>query len=315
MTDSERQLRCAVVGGAGAVGQMFTSLLTTAGTHVCTVDTAPHPDVSQNPAPHYLQGDITAPDGRLRTELSDVDVVLLAVPESVALRAVPVLADLVRPDALLVETLSVKSSFNEVVRRHAPAHQAVGLNPMFAPSLGLPGRAVAAVVHHHGPLAARLLELVRRGGGRVVAVDAAEHDRLAAASQALTHAAVLAFGSALAELGVDVDTLCAVAPPPHTVMLALLARISSGTPEVYWDVQAGNPLASEARSALAAGLQRLDGLTAPGSTSTAEADFAAELSRIRTALGGRLDDYAQLCTSLFARLPQPSRAPGGGSSC
>lgn len=108
---------------------------------------------------------------------------------------------------------------------------------------------------------------------------------------------------------------CLLAPPPHTVMLALLARIVSGTPEVYWDVQAGNPLAPKARGALADGVRRLDLLTSPDFTPTAEAEFAAALSRIKVALGGRLNDYAQLCADLFTQLPQPSEVHSGETPC
>ena len=57
-------------------------------------------------------------------------------------------------------------------------------------------------------------------------MTADQHDRLAAASQALTHATVLAFGLALAELQVDVADLGRIAPPPHTTLLSLLARIA-----------------------------------------------------------------------------------------
>ncbi|MFH8619209.1 prephenate dehydrogenase/arogenate dehydrogenase family protein [Streptomyces sp. NPDC017979] len=308
MREHEGQLRCVVVGGAGAVGEMFAELLTASGNRVRTVDPA-----HRRTGGRHLRGDVLEPDEAVRSELRAADVVLLAVPQNVALAALPVVAGTVRPDALLVETLSVKHAFNEAVRRTSPELQAVGLNPMFAPSLGLPGRPVATVVHHDGPLVHRLLELVRGGGGRVVPVAAAEHDRIAAASQALTHATVLGFGSALAELDVDVETLFALAPPPHAVMLALLARIVSGTPEVYWDVQAGNPQAPEARKALAAGVHQLDALTAPGSAPTAETDFEAALQRIRAALGGRLDDCAQLCAGLFAHLPQTLEPPTGGT--
>ncbi|MFI8995038.1 prephenate dehydrogenase/arogenate dehydrogenase family protein [Streptomyces sp. NPDC053542] len=326
MTEAEGRLRCVVAGGAGAVGRMFAGLLAAAGAEVCTVDTAPPggPAGTAGPPPRQLRGDITAPDAAVRAELAAADVVLLALPERVALDAVAVLADAVRPDALLAETLSVKSSFSEAVRSAAPGHQAVGLNPMFAPSLGLPGRPVAAVVHRDGPLAARLLDIVRQGGGRVVTVAAAEHDRLAAASQALTHAAVLSFGAALAELDVDIETLSALAPPPHATLLALLARIAGGTPEVYWDVQAGNPLAREARQALASGLARLDGLADPdrladpAAARAAEAEFAGEMGRIREVFGKRLEPYGELCAGLFAQFPQPGPeqdGPSGGAAC
>jgi len=91
----------------------------------------------------------------------------------------------------------------------------------------------------------------------VVTVTADQHDRVSAASQALTHAAVIAFGAALAELDVDMADLDRMGPPPHTALLSLLARIASGTPEVYWDVQAANPYAPAARRALSRGVSQL----------------------------------------------------------
>ena len=56
--------------------------------------------------------------------------------------------------------------------------------------------------------------------------------------------------AALAELDIDIADLDRIAPPPHAALLSLLARITSGAPEVYWDVQAANPYAPAARHAL-----------------------------------------------------------------
>jgi len=103
----------------------------------------------------------------------------------------------------------------------------------------------------------RYSSAVSRRGGRVVEVSADEHDRIAAVTQALTHAAVLAFGLALDELGVAVDDLGSVATPPHLTFAGPLDRITSGTAETYCIVQAGNPHARRARTALAAGLATL----------------------------------------------------------
>ncbi|MGJ3561629.1 prephenate dehydrogenase/arogenate dehydrogenase family protein [Streptomyces sp. INA 01156] len=55
-----------------------------------------------------LRGDVTAVDFRLAAELGHADLVVLAVPEPVALKAIRGLAAELRPDALLVDTLSVK---------------------------------------------------------------------------------------------------------------------------------------------------------------------------------------------------------------
>ncbi|PPK65668.1 prephenate dehydrogenase/arogenate dehydrogenase family protein [Actinokineospora auranticolor] len=284
--------RCLVVGGAGAVGGLFVDLLAGTGARVVRVDTAPGPD--------RITGDITAPDDALAAEVAAADAVLLAVPEPVALAALEWVAAALSPGALLVDTLSVKSGYAAATADLRSDVELLGLNPMFAPALGFAGRPVAAVAPRGGPRGAALLGLVEAAGARVVPVTAERHDRLAAASQALTHAAVLSFGAALAELGVTADELATIAPPPHATLLALLARIAGGTPEVYWDVQAANPHAAAARTALAAGARAVDTAVAKG-----EDAFTDLLADARAVLGSRLPEYGAHCARLFD-LPRPS---------
>jgi 4-amino-4-deoxyprephenate dehydrogenase len=284
--------RCVVAGGAGAVGSMFVELLRDAGADVCAVDL----DGRDRPVPigvRFKQADITQVADGVASELREADVVVLAVPEQVALAAFPGVAEALRPGSVLAETLTVKSA---MARAAAPISgiSYVGLNPMFAPSLGIEGRPVAAVVVHDGPGVEALLELISRRGGRVVHVSAETHDRLAAATQVLTHAAVLAFGFALTELGVSAEELRAIAPPPHALMLGLLARICSGTPEVYWDVQAGNPFAPEARESLADGLRRLAEVVEGG-----QEEFAEAMADLRRFLGADLERHHQACARAF----------------
>ncbi|MGW7236852.1 prephenate dehydrogenase/arogenate dehydrogenase family protein [Streptomyces sp. NPDC054804] len=294
--------RCVVAGGSGAVGRLFTEVLADAGLDVCAAD--PEAPGTARPGVRLLKGDITAPDDTLRAELAACDLLVLAVPEPVALDAVGALAGVLPRRALLADTLSVKSRIADAVTARLSEHQAVGLNPMFAPALGLPGRPVAAVVLRDGPLVEELLGLVADGGARVVRMDAERHDRLAAVSQALTHATVLAFGHALAELGADIAELAAVAPPPHTTLLALLARVASGTPEVYWDIQSANPYAGSAREALAHGVDRLRDLARDGE----ERDFERHLHQLSGVFGDRLAHFGDVCAGLFAQLPAASPA-------
>jgi 4-amino-4-deoxyprephenate dehydrogenase len=276
-----------VVGGRGAVGTLLAQLLADDGSTVLTVDrvAAQHQDTRID----HVVGDVTSPDELLTSHLNGADIVVLAVPKSIALQAV---SRSLPATALLVETLSVKSGFASAM--NSTTGPVVGINPMFAPALGMEGRPVAAVTHRPGPAADEFLEQVRSWGARVVELDADTHDRLAAATQALTHAAVLAFGSALGELGVDASLVDAVAPPPARTLLALLARVSGGEPEVYWDVQAGNPHAAAARSALARGLRDLDATVASGT----ETEFAALMQRAGASVPNG-DIYSALCTELF----------------
>jgi prephenate dehydrogenase len=225
----------------------------------------------------------------------------------VALAAVPALAPQLRPGGLLVDTLSVKTGIVAALAAHGAHLEAVSLNPLFAPALGFDGRAVAAVVVRDGSRARALLDAVGRHGGRVAEIGADEHDRVAAVTQALTHAAVLAFGLALDELGVAVEDIGAVATPPHLTLLALLARIASGQPETYWDVQAGNPHARRARTALAAGLATLADAADHGTGG----DFAAILERARRTLGPARDAYTRICEELFVVAQPPTTESAG----
>jgi prephenate dehydrogenase len=296
-----RRERCVVVGGAGAVGGLFVDLLLSAGADVLVVDVAAPAEVA------YARADICAMDDGLLADIRRADIVVLAVPERVALAAVPALAPQLRPGCLLVDTLSVKTGIVAALAAHGPHLEAVSVNPLFAPALGIVGRTVAAVVVRDGPRARALLDAVGQCGGRVVEVGADEHDRVAAVTQALTHAAVLAFGLALDELGVAVEDLGAVATPPHLTLLAVLARISSGRPETYWDVQASNPHARRARTALAAGLTTLADAAEHGTG----AEFAAIVERASQSLGPARDVYTRICEELFVVARPPTTESAG----
>ncbi|GAA1978256.1 prephenate dehydrogenase dimerization domain-containing protein [Amycolatopsis minnesotensis] len=276
--------RCVVAGGAGAVGGMLTALLRDAGAAVTIADPA-------------VSSDILDPAPALADELAAADAVVLAVPGDVAVAALPVLAPLLRPDALLVETLSVKGPVSAAIAAHRPGGPALGVNPMFAPDLAIAGRPVAVVTHRGGPSVDAFLEVF--AGAKLVPVTAAAHDRLTATAQALTHAAVLAFGIGLAELDVDIAALTALAPPPCATLLGLLARISSGEPEVYWEIQADNPDAAAARAALRGGAARLSHLVETGD----RAGFEVELAGARDALGTELRPAATACAAVFAAMP------------
>ena len=168
---------------------------------------------------------------------------------------------------------------------------------MFAPALGMSGRPVAAVVHRSGSATTPFLDTIASWGGRVVELTADEHDRRCAAMQTLTHAAVLAFGLAVGDL-TDTDDSTPMSTPPHTVLLALLARISGGTPAVYHDIQTANPYSAQARKALASALADLSAAVETGDPD----DFAALMSRARRPLGDRADEYALLCERLIGTI-------------
>ena len=291
--------RAVVAGGNGQVGRMFTSMLVGSRVNVMSIDTNLPVAGTRLGSVRYARGDITAPSGLVARALARSDLVLLAVPEHVALAAVAPLAEIMPRRALLADTLSVKSRIAAQVGKAASDFEAISLNPMFAPSLGMSGRPVAVVTLADGPRGRALKDLLGSWGARVVPLEAAEHDRLTAAMQVATHGAILAFGMALQALGADVSELCALAPPPHLTLLAMLARVSSGVPNVYWDIQAANPEAALARLALLQGIERLKLLVEAGD----ESGFAALFGDIEALLGANRAALADICARIFADLP------------
>ncbi|MCJ0905043.1 prephenate dehydrogenase [Rhodococcus sp. ARC_M6] len=277
-----------VVGGAGAVGSMLVDLMRRDGRPVTILDPA-DPDSP-------LRGDVTGPDDILLRALTSADIVILAVPETVALASLPTLVRAVRPDALIVDTLSVKSRMSVAVENSGRTGEFLGVNPMFRPSLGPAGRPIIAVPYIDGPRGTDLVESLRTWGAIVSVMDPNRHDRLAAATQALTHASVLAFGLALGELGVSAEEVADVETPPHRTLSALLARIVNGEPEVYWDVQSGNPYAETARKALITACVRLDSATADLE------NFSDVVKSASEGLGSRSEELDTLCRRVFEEI-------------
>ncbi|MEV5944133.1 prephenate dehydrogenase/arogenate dehydrogenase family protein [Streptomyces sp. NPDC051994] len=300
--------RCVVVGGSGAVGGMFLQLLRTTAHELCVIDTvAPGADTASDSIA-WLTADVTAldPGDEAARRIAAADLLMLAVPEPVALAAARPVTALMRPGAVLVDTLSVKGRLFTELARCPEGTEQVSVNPMFAPSLGITGRTVAAVVLREGPGTTAFLDLIEQWGGQLLVVAPYEHDRVTAITQALTHAAVLAFGFALCEAPVTITQLTAAAPPPHTALLSLLARMAGGTPEVYWDIQSANPHAVQARHALVKGLRQLADLVTDGK----ERDFSVAFDRMRGFFGAELEPYQQRCERSFTALQGTPATPG-----
>lgn len=213
--------------------------------------------VSIDPREGSGTGDVTRPGSLERKRLEDAGTVVLAVPEPVAIEALARLAPLLRSDAVLVETLSVKSRFAEALARLQPRFEVVGINPMFGPSLQMRGRAVAVVPYSAGERGRMFTGLLAKRGAHLVELSSSAHDQATVALQALPHLVTLAYTQVVGKLGIDLDELVELAPPPASALLALAARISSGNAHVYSEIQEANPYAAAGRASLADELARL----------------------------------------------------------
>jgi 4-amino-4-deoxyprephenate dehydrogenase len=210
------------------------------------------------PGVQFLRCDVAQQKSELSSAIATSDCVCVCLPEKLTLDLLPWLPSVMPQGSLWLDTLSVKSQVAHGLEAHASRLEILSINPMFAPGLGWKGNAVAAVNLSPGPKAAFFQQLLSAWGARLEHVTAQEHDRLTAALQVATHAAVLSFGATLLELNPDLEKLLRLATPPSRLLLALLDRIASQNSEVYWDIQAFHPLGGQTRAYLLDSVRKVD---------------------------------------------------------
>ncbi|MGB7738336.1 MAG: prephenate dehydrogenase/arogenate dehydrogenase family protein [Steroidobacteraceae bacterium] len=294
MTSIQAITSAVVIGGSGAVGALLVERLTVAA-GVSAVHVVDRRSPKALPQVTWLQDDICNPNHQTLRLIESVDLVILATPEEVAIAGLRAILPRMKHGSLLVDTLSVKSRFAQALEGVGTQAELLGINPMFAPSLGFAGRSVVAVPYAAGQRAEAFLEFIRSQGSDVLRLSADEHDRACAALQVATHAAVLSFGIALRAANYDLTAAARIAPPPHRTLLALLARIVSGDPEVYRDIQVANPFAAEMRARLVAAHRHLEDVVGVGDTES----FNRLIVDLRSIFADSDADYAQLCARLF----------------
>lgn len=276
---------CLILGVNGGFGRLFTQGLLAAGEEVDGVDLSAEP-AAPAAGLRYLQADAVAFPEAVADAVRQARCVILCLPEAAALPALAQLLPVLSAGALLVDTMSVKTPVEREFAGRRPDIEYLSLNPLFSPELGLAGQNVAAVALQPGPRADLFLQALRAWGAGVRLLSAEEHDRAAAATQAATHCAILAYGLCLSRLGFQPEAL--LLTPPHAALLALVARITSRDPEVYRHIQTDNPFAQEARQALAEAVTELAAVIDSGDPAAFAALFAALQSRLAPVAGALL---------------------------
>lgn len=276
-----------VIVGAGAMGRWVAETLAEPVGHLAFVDRAPMAGA--------LRWDVIerAPEA-VRLELADADLVVCALPDRAVGTALATVVRLVRPSTLVVETSSVKSWLTPFWTAELEKVAFLGINPMFAPSLDRQGRSVLALQHGPSAKVSAFLDLLTRRGMVVVPVaNIDEHDRLTAVTQAAVHASVLAFGLVASASGKSAETILTLAPPPCRTLLRLVARMGDVAPEVYSDVQSGNPHAATIRRELVSAIADLE------PEIVADGGIAGSINEVLSWLGSLRTELAAECERMF----------------
>ena len=278
MSNASLIKRAVVLGVNGLVGRLLARKLTESGASVAGLDLHEKAHGS-DPGMAYRQCDATAPTAAGLREIAAADTVLICLPEDAAIGALPIVVQQAAKDSLIVDTLSVKERIVATLEALRPAQECLSINLMFSPKIGFSGQNVALVKVNDGPRGDEFAALLASWGARTVQVRADEHDRITALVQVVTHAAIMSIGLVLHDWGYDLAKGIKMATPPHRICLALLARISDASPEVYWDIQRSNSFGAEARSSLIDSARYLSEIVAAGEDEQFE-EVVAKIARV-----------------------------------
>jgi prephenate dehydrogenase len=239
-----------IVGVAGEFGRRFAERFAAMDLSVTGVDISPRP-LAGDLLDHYIHCDAASANWHDLGADEPHRLVLLCLPQQAVLSALPRLMPALAPEALAADIVSVKSHIAAEFSRHNTTGQYVSLHPMFGPVMDWTSQRIASIPLRDGPGVVQLEGMLETWGMHVTRMSADEHDRGAAVTQVMTHATLLALGSALQQSDVTLTVRDALTTPPYRVLQAMIARLTSGDPSLYRHIQHDNPHAAAARALLA----------------------------------------------------------------
>jgi len=270
------QLRALVVGGKGGMGSWIAKFLAGQGHRVSILDPAP------SESPFRVVED-------LGQGMAEVDLVVVAVPMGDMENVLAEIAA-VRPQAVVAEMCSLKTHLQPTMQRlRAGGLRLVSFHPMFGPDLRmLSGRTIVFCTDADPGDLALVRGLFEDTSAELVEMDVAEHDRRVALVLGLTHLSNLAYARALMGSRVRAEDLAQVAGETYTKQLGTTREVIEENPELYFQIQALNPITEEVADGLMSAVREWREAVVAGDSD----GFASLMQECRDYLTGNADDGA-----------------------
>jgi len=233
-------LEALVVGGKGGMGSWMATFLAGQGHRVSIFDPAPEE------SPFHEIADLT--EG-----VAGADLVVVAVPMTGTAKVLEEIAA-ARPSGVVAEMCSLKGHLEKLIRRlRAGGLRLVSFHPMFGPNVRmLSGRTVVFCSDADPGDLGVLRGLFEDTSAELVEMDISEHDRRIALVLGLTHLSNLSYARALRGSGVGAEALAQVAGETYNKQLTTTTQVVEENPELYFQIQALNPVTEEVADGLAA---------------------------------------------------------------
>ena len=204
-----------IVGGKGAMGQLFEKQLVRSGYEVRILDKD-----NQNDAERLL---------------ADAKCVIVSVPIHAVEQVVSRLPDL-HEDCLLVDITSVKASPLKAMENNHKG-PVLALHPMFGPDIPHWVKQTVVVCQNKSfEVANQFLQQLKVWGCNLVEMDAKKHDEAMQIVQVMRHLTTFVYGQFLAKQSHSLDEIESCSSPIYHLELMMVGRLFAQSPELYSDI-------------------------------------------------------------------------------
>jgi chorismate mutase/prephenate dehydrogenase len=204
-----------IVGGKGAMGQLFAKQFLRSGYEVRIID--------------------REDSDRAEQLLQDAKLVLISVPINALEQVVNDLPTLPE-DCVLADITSVKQRpLKVLLAKHSGP--VVGLHPMFGPDIShwVKQTVVVCAGRNHEACEGLLKQLVI-WGSQLVEIDAKKHDQAMQIIQVMRHLTTFVYGQFLSKQCHTLEELRSCSSPIYQLELMMVGRLFAQSPELYSDI-------------------------------------------------------------------------------
>lgn len=222
MVKSKKTKIISIIGGTGAMGQMFARVFMLKGYEVLIAGRK----TKLRPKEAAKRGDL----------------VIICVPISMTEKVIKEIAPFVRREAILSDFTSVKTMPNEIMRASSKG-QIVGAHPIFGPIADLTGQPLVVCPERISKAALTWYKnLFKSLGLKVIEMSAQDHDKQMAVVQCLNHLSNLVFANTIKDLKFDLINR-ELFSPAFILKLNLIKRMLSQSSALYAEIETYNPYA------------------------------------------------------------------------
>lgn len=296
-------MKILIIGGTGETGRWFVRFYKNHGFDVVIWGINKRKDIAEEMDVQFAFD--------LDAEIRTSDIVMISVPINLTEKTIKDIAPRMSPGSLLMDITSIKTGPMDAMVKYAPMDvEILGTHPMFGPSIpDIRGQIVIFT-----PIEGRstkwfpvIRSLYEENGAHIEVIEAAEHDRMTAVVQGLTHFAYISIGSVFRELEFDVANSRRFMSPMYDIMLDLVGRILAQNPYLYAMIQMNPEVAKVHRAyidecniiAEIVKKKDIEGFVSIMKKASAHfGDTESALRRSEKLIGGKIAEHEELVRSI-----------------